>query len=201
MRIAILTFDAFNEIDSFVAFNILNRVQRPGWQVQLCAPTREVASMNGVTIRAQQPLAYATDADAVIVGSGRRTRELVDDPALLDQIRLEPGRQWIGAQCSGALWLARLGLLADRRVSTDAKTRPALEAEGITVVDAPFLVRDRVATAGGCLSGVYLAAWLIACSIGQEAASQALRYVAPIGEVDAFVTHALDVIAPHRSAS
>jgi hypothetical protein len=32
MRIAILTFDGFNEIDSFVALNLLNRVKRPGWQ-------------------------------------------------------------------------------------------------------------------------------------------------------------------------
>ncbi len=31
MRIAILTFDGFNEIDSFVALNILNRVRREGW--------------------------------------------------------------------------------------------------------------------------------------------------------------------------
>jgi hypothetical protein len=39
MRIAVLTFDGFNEIDSFVASNILNRVK--GWSAQICArPTR-----------------------------------------------------------------------------------------------------------------------------------------------------------------
>ena len=33
MHIAILTFDGFNELDSFIALGILNRVKRPGWRV------------------------------------------------------------------------------------------------------------------------------------------------------------------------
>jgi hypothetical protein len=53
MHIAILTFQGFNEIDSFVAFNILNRVKRPGWRVTLCAPEPEVTSMNGVVVRSR----------------------------------------------------------------------------------------------------------------------------------------------------
>jgi hypothetical protein len=32
MRIAILAFDDFNELDSLVAFGILNRIKRPGWK-------------------------------------------------------------------------------------------------------------------------------------------------------------------------
>jgi len=40
MRIAILTFDGFNEIDSFVAARMLNSVQRPGWRAEITAPPR-----------------------------------------------------------------------------------------------------------------------------------------------------------------
>ena len=39
MQIVILTFDGFNEIDSFVACNILNRVR--GWRAQIVAPIGE----------------------------------------------------------------------------------------------------------------------------------------------------------------
>jgi len=47
MHIAILTFDGFNELDSLVAFGILNRIKKPGWRVTLSCPTPTVTSMNG----------------------------------------------------------------------------------------------------------------------------------------------------------
>ena len=48
MRIAVLTFDGFNEIDSFVVAAMLNRVRRPGWKAEITAPSPVVTSMNGV---------------------------------------------------------------------------------------------------------------------------------------------------------
>lgn len=38
MHIAILTFEGFNELDSFIALGILNRIHRPGWRVSLACP-------------------------------------------------------------------------------------------------------------------------------------------------------------------
>ena len=35
MRIAIVTCDGFNEIDSFVSSYILNRVDAPGWRADV----------------------------------------------------------------------------------------------------------------------------------------------------------------------
>ena len=40
MRIAILTFDGFNEIDSFVASYMINRVAPSGWKAGITAPVR-----------------------------------------------------------------------------------------------------------------------------------------------------------------
>jgi hypothetical protein len=56
MHIAILTFDGFNEIDSLLAFNILNRIKKPGWRVSIASPTPRVRSMNGLEIDAQASL-------------------------------------------------------------------------------------------------------------------------------------------------
>ena len=50
MNIAILTFDGFNELDSFIALGILNRMKAEGWKVQITCPSAKVTSMNGVTI-------------------------------------------------------------------------------------------------------------------------------------------------------
>ena len=108
MHIAILTFEGFNELDSLIALGILNRIKQPGWRVSIASPTARVRSMNGVVLESQASLAEACAADAVIVGSGIRTREVVADPALMAQLRLDPARQLLGAQCSGTLVLAKL---------------------------------------------------------------------------------------------
>lgn len=109
MHIAILTFQGFNELDSLIALGVLNRIKKPDWRVTLSCPEHFVTSMNGVTVQAQSTLADACTADAVIVGSGIRTREVVNDATLMEQLKLDPARQLIGAQCSGTLVLARLG--------------------------------------------------------------------------------------------
>ena len=101
MRIAVLTFEGFNELDSFIAAAMLNRVKRPALKALIVCPTAQVASMNGVVVHSQAPLRFAREADAVIVGSGVKTRELVRDQALMGELRLDPKRQIIGAQCSG----------------------------------------------------------------------------------------------------
>jgi hypothetical protein len=118
--------------------------------------------MNGVTIRRQKPLEFAAEADAVLIGSGIRTREIAADPAMLARIELDPARQLIGAQCSGTLLLAKLGLIGDLPACTDLTTKPWVIEAGVEVLDAPFVAHGNVATAGGCLASQYLATWMIA---------------------------------------
>lgn len=79
MHIAILTFDGYNELDSLIALGILHRIKRPDWRVSIASPSAQVTSMNGVVIQAQATLEDASVADAVIVGSGMQTREVVAD--------------------------------------------------------------------------------------------------------------------------
>jgi len=196
MHIAILTFEGFNELDSLIALGILNRVKRPGWRVSIACPTARVRSMNGVVIEAQASLREACAADAVIVGSGMQTREVVADPALMAQLQFDPGRQLLGAQCSGTLVLAKLGLLDGVPACTDLTTKPWVEAAGIDVLNRPFVAKGHVATAGGCLASQYLATWVIARLAGVEAARSAMHYVAPVGEKDAYVERAMMNIVP-----
>ena len=155
MHTAILTFDAFNELDSLVA------------------------------------------ADVVLVGSGMKTREIAADETLLSQLSLDPARQLIGAQCSGTLLLAKLGFLARIPACTDLLTKPWVVETGVEVLNQPFFAEGNVATAGGCLSSQYLAAWVIARTEGEEAAQSALHYVAPVGEKDEYVARAMNNIRPY----
>jgi transcriptional regulator GlxA family with amidase domain len=197
MHIAILTFQGFNELDSLIALGVLNRIKKPGWRVTLCCPDSEVTSMNGVTIKAQSSLEEAASADAVVVGSGIKTREVVEAPELLSRIRLNPARQLIAAQCSGTLILAKLGFVEGVPACTDLTTKPWVQEAGVEVLNQPFFANGNVATAGGCFASPYLAAWIIARTEGVEAASAALHYVAPVGEKDAYVSNAMKNILPY----
>jgi transcriptional regulator GlxA family with amidase domain len=199
--VAILTFDGFNEIDSFVALHVLNRLAPDGWRAELVGPSPTVTSMNGVTSNTQSCLDTVKDADVVLFGSGAGGRQVARDPRLRDQIDLNPGSQLIGAQCSGTLLMASLGLLHGLPACTDDVTRSWVKEAGIDVLDQPFVAYGRKATAGGCLSSVYLAAWVIASMMGVATAERVLRSVAPVGEADDFVHHALEVVQPYVTAT
>jgi transcriptional regulator GlxA family with amidase domain len=196
VHIAILTFEGFNELDSLIALNILNRVRKPDWRVSIASPAARVRSMNGVVLEAQASLQEACDADAVLVGSGIKTRDVVADAALMSQLQLDPARQLLGAQCSGTLILAKLGLLDGVPACTDLTTKPWVEGTGIAVLNQPFVASGNVATAGGCLASQYLAAWFIARLESLEAARGAIHYVAPVGEKETYVTRAMANISP-----
>ncbi|MBU2320313.1 MAG: DJ-1/PfpI family protein [Gammaproteobacteria bacterium] len=197
MNISILTFDGFNELDSFIALGILNRVKNKGWKVSIASPTKQVKSMNGVVIERQSSLESLSSADAVIVGSGIKTREVVADASIMAQLQLDPSRQVIGAQCSGALVLAKLGLLDDVPACTDITTLPWVKEAGVEVLNQAFFAKGNVATAGGCLASHYLAAWVIARLDSIEEAKNAIDYVAPVGENEEYVNRVVHNIAPY----
>jgi transcriptional regulator GlxA family with amidase domain len=193
MHVAILTFQGFNELDSFIALGVLKRV--PGWRVSICCPEATVTSWNGVTVHAQSRLDEVASADAVLVGSGAKTREVINDPQIMAQLKLDPSRQLIAAQCSGALVLAKLGLLEAIPACTDLTTKPWVIEAGVEVLNQPFYAKDNIATAGGCFAALYLAAWIIAKTAGIDAAKEALYYVAPVGEKEEYVARAMKNIA------
>jgi transcriptional regulator GlxA family with amidase domain len=199
MKIAILTFDGFNEIDSFVSHHILNRIELDDWSVAITCPSESVTSTNGVRVSAQQPLEFANEADAVLFGGSPRSRQIVEDHAIMSRLKLDPQRQLIGSQCAGAWFLAKLGF-ATQPICTNLKSRPGLEAMGIRVLDRPFVANGNIGTAGGCLASPYLAAWVISRLLGREAAETALGIVAPVGQKKEYVSGILSVVSPTTAA-
>ncbi|MCL6732568.1 DJ-1/PfpI family protein [Streptomyces neyagawaensis] len=194
MQVAVVTFDGFNELDSFIASALINRCRGDGLEAFITTPTSVVTSMNGVKVTGQRPVEFVTEADVVLIGSGVKAREVVADDQLISQLRLDSSRQLIGAQCSGALVLARLGFLDGMPACTDMKTRPFVEALGIPVLDEPFHAEGNIATAGGCLASQYLATWVITRMLGEDSARNVLDYVSPVGENQETIERALRAV-------
>ena len=197
MNVAILTFEGFNELDSFIAAGILNRMKAQGWNIQITRPSSHVTSMNGVTVTAQQPLEFANTADVVLFGSGILTRDIAKDESILNRLKLNPKRQLIGAQCSGTLLLATLGYLDGLAACTDLTTKPWVVDAGVKALNQPFNALNNMATAGGCMASQYLAAWVITKLAGHSAAEKAIYYVAPVGEKEAAVKKCMAVVTPY----
>lgn len=194
MQVAVVTFDGFNELDSFIASALINRCRKDGLEAFITTPTPVVTSMNGVEVTGQRPMEFVTEAEVVLIGSGVKARDVVADDRMLSRLPLDPSRQMIGAQCSGALVLARLGLLNGMPACTDMKSRPLVQACDVTVLDAPFHAEGNVATAGGCLASQYLAAWVITRMLGEDAARDVIGYVAPVGENQETVERAMHAV-------
>lgn len=200
MQVAVVTFDGFNELDSFIASGLINRARAQGVTAYITTPAPVVTSMNGVEVTGQRPLDFVAEADVVLLGSGIKTRDVVADDSLLARLPLDPARQLIGSQCSGALVLEQLGLLGGRPACTDTITRPWLEERGVTVLDAPFHAEGAIATAGGCLASVYLAAWTLLHTVGEAAAWAVIEYAAPVGEKQEIVQRVMSRVRAVEAA-
>ncbi|ARS29101.1 hypothetical protein [Sphingomonas sp. KC8] len=196
MQIAILTFDGFNELDAFTVPAILNQLHARNWAAHVTAPATRVTSMNGIVVERQRPIDFAAEADAVIINGSNRMHDIAADRALLGQIRLDPARQLIGAQGSGALLLARLGFTQGVSVYADGTGAPWIAESGLPASDNPFHAAGHIATAGGGSAALYLAAWLILRGGARADAEAAISHVAPAGETDGWVDRAIATVGP-----
>jgi transcriptional regulator GlxA family with amidase domain len=204
MHIAILTFDGFNELDSLIAFGMLSRIRLLGdtdWRVSIASPSTRVTSMNGLSLDAHIGLQEACSADAVLIGSGMKTREVAQDRSIMDLLQLDARRQRIAAQCSGTYLLAKLGLGAQLTACTDNTSKPWVQAAGVRVLNQPFVAHGNIATAGGCLASQYLSAWLVTHLKGEAQAREMLHYFAPVGEKDWYVDRAMSHVMDHETAA
>jgi len=182
MDTVIVTFDDFTDLDLFILWDILNRVETPGWRVRLLGERESHTSSTGVEVKMHGRLEEANASDAVLFCSGRGTRRLAHDEKFLGAFRLDESRQLVGAIDSGALLLAALGLLKGRRATTypSAELKRLLEGMGVRVVWESFVLEGNVATAAQCLAGQHLAGWVIETLAGAEQKEKALRSVAPL---------------------
>lgn len=182
MKIAIVIFDKFTDIDLFLMWDLLNRVRIDDWSVKILGENERHVSATGISIQAQGRIEEANDADAVLFVSGQGTRAKMIDKDWLSRFRLNPEKQFIGSICSGALILAALGLLDGKTATTYPTTKAALENFGVEIVEKPFVANGRVATAGGCLAQQYLIGWVVENLADKSWRDLILKSIQPVGE-------------------
>jgi len=182
MKIAIVIFDKFTDIDLFLMWDLLNRVRIENWEVKILGENDRHISATGIEIKTHGRVEEANDADAVLFVSGQGTRDCIADENWLAKFNLDSEKQFIGSICSGSLILAKLGLLQNKTATTYPTSKAVLESLGVEVVEKPFVANGNVATAGGCLAQQYLIGWMIENLADKSWRDLILKSIQPVGE-------------------
>lgn len=189
MKISIVTFDDFTDLDLFILWDLLNRVEKPDWQVEMLGDRETHVSSTGIEIKMHGQLEEANESDAVLFCSGRGTRRKMTDESFLEKFKLDESRQLIGAIDSGALLLGALGFLKGKQATgyPSAEVKRALENFGATVVWKSLVQEGNIATAAQCLAGKFLAGWVIETLAGSEAKEKALKSAESLDDIEVSV--------------
>jgi len=203
MKISIVIFDDFTDIDLFLMWDLFNRVRIPDWKVRILGEQSHHISTTGLLTATHGSLEQANSSDVVLFVSGQGTRTKMHDKLWLSRLKLNPERQMIASVCSGALLLAALGLLEGKTATTYPTTKQLLEGFGITVEEKPFIAHGNIATSGGCLAAQYVAGWVIENKADKAWKELVLKSIQPVGEGLSFSdsTELMKLYAPHPKAS
>lgn len=182
MKIAIVIFDKFTDVDLWLMWDLLNRVRVENWSVKILGDKDLHISATNIEVKTHGRIEEANDADAILFVSGQGTRAKMVDKDWLSSFHLNPEKQLVGSICSGALILAALGLLEGKTATTYPTSKTALEGFGVETVEKPFVQNGNVATAGGCLAQQYLVGWVIESLANQEWKELILKSIQPVGE-------------------
>lgn len=181
-KIAIIIFDDFTDIDLFLMWDILGRNQTD-WQVKILGTKELHRSTHNLLVTTHGNISEANDADVVLFSSGKKgVKAAIEDNVFLQTFSLNPKKQMIGSICAGAFILAKLGFLRNILATTHPDAKKELQRLGIDTIDKPLVCNGNVATAGGCLSAIYLIGWVVERLYSPEKRRDTLKEIIPAGQ-------------------
>jgi transcriptional regulator GlxA family with amidase domain len=192
-NVGVLLFEGVAVLDLAGPFEVLTRARlEPGaesrrfeddalFDVFTVAKTAEaVTATGGLVIVPRHSFADAPRIDLLLVPGGFGTRPLLQDAETIDWIRrTAASARRTASVCTGALLLARAGLLDRRRAPTHRGAFGLLTslARDVTVDREARFVDDGVMTSAGLASGMDLALHIVETLFGRTVADETARYI------------------------
>jgi transcriptional regulator GlxA family with amidase domain len=189
--VAVLAFPGSQGLDVVGPLEVFGRTARwlreergratPAYETLVVSRRRgPLRSSSGYSLLADRALGDLREpVDTLLVAGGPGIREVLDDRSLHAWLRAAQGRaRRFGSVCTGALLLARAGLLDGRRATTHWRSCARLAAEHPRVRVEPdrIFVRDRgVYTSAGVTAGMDLALAMVEEDHGREVALSVAR--------------------------
>lgn len=191
--VGILLFDDVEVLDFAGPYEVFSRTRlTPGMEsrrTEDSAPFRvftvaagadPVTATGGLRVLPDFDISAAPLIDLLVVPGGFGTRALLRDSGVLAWIRqTAAGAQRVTSVCTGALVLARAGLLAGRRATTHwgalallAELDPTIRVEADRRV-----VDDGIVTSAGVSAGIDMALGVVEAMHGRAIADETARYM------------------------
>lgn len=177
---AVQSLDVTGPVEVFAGATLAVGPDTAGYRVRTAsldgAPVR---TSSGLTLVPDHALADAPRPDTLLVPGGQGTRR--PGPRLIEWLRAHaPDAERVVSVCTGALLLARAGLLDGRRATTHWASCDLLARDHpeVDVDPDPIYVRDgNVATSAGVTAGIDLALALVEEDHGRDAALTVARHL------------------------
>jgi transcriptional regulator GlxA family with amidase domain len=173
MRVEILLYPGFDELDAIGPFEVLQQARKRGapfaTRMVSLEPAEELRAANGLWVRSEGRLAENGRPDLLLVpggGWGARAPQgawaEAQRPETPAAIRIQHGDGAIvAAVCTGAMLLGAAGLLYGRHATTHHIAIDELRNQGAQIVDARVVDDGDIITSGGVTSGLDLGLWLV----------------------------------------
>ena len=191
--VGILIFDGVEVLDFAGPFEVFSRTRLvPGAESRrseesapfdvftVAASTGVVTTTGGLRIVPHHDFASAPSIDLLVVPGGFGTRSLLNDARVIDWIRDAAGKaQLVTSVCTGALLLARAGLLAGKRATTHWGALDLLAQVDATirVQRDTRVVRDGIVSSAGVSAGIDMALDVVRSLFGEAVAADVARYM------------------------
>jgi len=191
--VGMLVFDGVAALDVAGPLEVLSRARlEPGVESRhspekalfdvftVARTTGPVTATGGLVLLPRCSFADAPRIDLLLVPGGFGTRPLLQDAETIDWIRRTAAAARLTASvCTGALLLARAGLLDGRRATTHWGSFGLLSslARGVTIDREARFVDDVVLTSAGVATGMDLAFHVVERIFGREVADETARYI------------------------
>lgn len=184
MRINVLLYDGFDELDAVAPFETFDNAASAGADCSVslvtATPQERVTASHGLDVGVDGTLADPGAPDApdllIVPGGGWATgeggvRREYDADVLPKKIAAhhEAGAT-IASVCTGAMLLEQAGILGDGPATTHQSAVEDLQAAGVVVDEARVVDTGQVVSAGGVTSGLDLGLYLVDREFGDEIA-------------------------------
>lgn len=175
MRVTILLYPGTTMLDWIGPYEALHWV--PDVEIILAAKTTDLMTSDTgiVAYKANIPLHRINHTDVLLVpGGAEGLMEAANDPFLSNWVqRIDKTTMYTIGICTGALLLARIGLLKGKRATTYWKFTDMLAGGGATFEAARWVKDGKYWTSAGVSAGIDLTLALIADLYGKKRAMMA----------------------------